>query len=65
MPPLPGSPVIEAGVLLATTPEFDQIGHSRPNGPLPDLGAVEAFAMAGLARETGPAGSRAAGDETR
>ena len=47
-PPLPGSPVIEAAVLLPATPATDQLGHPRPNGPLPDIGAVEATAFANL-----------------
>lgn len=48
MPPLPGSPVIEGSLLLATTPTTDQIGHSRPSGPLPDIGAVEAFPFSSI-----------------
>lgn len=48
MPPLPGSPVIEGAVLLATTPLLDQRGATRPLGPLPDIGAVEAFAFSTL-----------------
>lgn len=47
-PPLPGSPVIEAGILLAGTPATDQRGTARPSGPQPDLGAVEAFAFSTL-----------------
>jgi|GEM_PF-2669777 len=43
MPPLPGSPAIEGAVPLAATPAADQRGGVRPAGPLPDLGAVEAF----------------------
>jgi predicted outer membrane repeat protein len=48
MPPLPGSPAIEGGVLLATTPALDFRGAPRPNGALPDLGAVEAFPLGNL-----------------
>lgn len=48
MPPLPGSPVIDAGVLLGNTPSSDQLGHPRPTGPLPDIGAVEAFPFSSL-----------------
>ncbi len=48
MPPLPGSPVMEAATLLAFTPTTDQLGNPRPSGPLPDLGAVEAFAFSTL-----------------
>jgi len=43
MPPLPGSPVIDAAVMLGSKPALDQRGATRPNGPLPDIGAVEAF----------------------
>lgn len=47
MPPLPGSPVIEG---TASTPHtIDQRGAVRPNGPLPDIGAVEAFPFSSLA----------------
>lgn len=49
MPPLPGSPVIEAAVMLAETPLADQRGAGRPGGPQPDLGAVEAFPFSTLA----------------
>ncbi|MEQ1850118.1 MAG: M36 family metallopeptidase [Chthoniobacteraceae bacterium] len=49
MPPLPGSPVIEAAVMLGSTPLSDQRGDVRPNGSLPDIGAVEAFAFSSLA----------------
>lgn len=48
MPPLPGSPAIEGGVQLATTPALDLRGAPRPNGSLPDLGAVEAVALGSL-----------------
>jgi hypothetical protein len=41
MPPLPGSPVIDAAVILASTPATDQRGSARISGPAPDLGAVE------------------------
>jgi len=49
MPPLPGSPVIDAAVPLPGTPSTDQRGAPRPVGPRPDLGAVEAFALSTLA----------------
>jgi predicted outer membrane repeat protein len=49
MPPLPGSPVIDAAIPLATTPATDQRGAPRPTGPLPDIGAVEAFPFSSLA----------------
>jgi hypothetical protein len=42
MPPLPGSSVIDAAVMLPDTPATDQRGCPRPFGPLPDIGAVEA-----------------------
>ena len=42
MPPLPGSPVFEAA---AGGPASDQLGRPRPNGPLPDIGAVEGVAF--------------------
>ena len=48
MPPLPGSPAIEGGVLLGDTPATDQLGNLRPSGPLPDLGAVEAVPFSDL-----------------
>ena len=48
MPPLPGSPLIEGAVLLSGSPATDQLGNPRPNGPLPDIGAVEAIAFATL-----------------
>ena len=48
MPPLPGSPAIEGAVMLAGTPATDQRGAPRPAGPLPDIGAVEAFPFASL-----------------
>lgn len=48
MPPLPGSPAIEGGVLLEGAPATDQRGAVRPSGPLPDLGAVEAFPFSTL-----------------
>lgn len=45
MPPLAGSPVIDAGVPTANTPSSDQRGggYPRPNGTSPDidLGAIE------------------------
>ena len=48
MPPLPGSPVIEA----ATASDFttDQRTAPRITGPLPDIGAVEAFPFSTLTR---------------
>ncbi len=49
MPPLPGSPVIDAAVPGISTPPADQLGDARPRGPLPDLGAVEAFPFSSLA----------------
>jgi hypothetical protein len=49
MPPLPGSPAIEGGVLQEGVPATDQRGNSRPSGPLPDIGAVEAFPFSTLA----------------
>ena len=48
MPPLPGSPAIESGVLLAGTPSLDQRDAARLSGELPDIGAVEAFAFSTL-----------------
>jgi predicted outer membrane repeat protein len=48
MPPLPGSPVIDAGILLTSTPATDQLGAPRPRGPLPDIGAVEAFPFSSI-----------------
>lgn len=48
MPPLPGSPVIDAAVPLASTPAIDQLGDARPSGPQPDLGATEAFPFSTL-----------------
>ena len=49
MPPLPGSPVIDAAVPGVSTPATDQLGDARPRGPLPDLGAVEAFPFSSIA----------------
>ena len=48
MPPLPGSSIIEGAVLLPGTPAADQRGSSRPRGPLPDIGAVEAVPFSTL-----------------
>ncbi|MCF7734163.1 MAG: LamG domain-containing protein, partial [Akkermansiaceae bacterium] len=45
MPLLPGSPAIDGALLRDDTPAFDQRGDSRPSGPRPDIGAVEAFAF--------------------
>jgi hypothetical protein len=42
MLPLPGSPVIEGGAWIGSTPATDQRGAARPSGPRPDIGAVEA-----------------------
>jgi hypothetical protein len=50
MPPLPGSPVIEGATPISNTPPLDQRGQSRPMGPLPDLGAVEAFSFSEIAQ---------------
>lgn len=47
-PPLPGSPVIDAANMLAESPLADQRGTWRPVGPLPDIGAVEAFAFSSI-----------------
>ena len=48
MPPLPGSPAIDAAPVLAEIPTADQRGSVRPIGPLPDIGAVEAFPFSTL-----------------
>jgi len=48
MMPLPGSPVVEGAVPLDTSPGLDMRGAPRPNGPLPDLGAVEAVPISTL-----------------
>jgi len=50
MPPLPGSPVIEAAAILPLSTAIDQLGNPRPAGPFPDIGAVEAvpFSTLGL-----------------
>jgi len=40
MPPLPGSPAIDAGLSTANTPATDQRGFTRVSGTL-DIGAVE------------------------
>ena len=48
MPPLPGSPAIDAAATLPGVQDTDQLGTTRPLGPLPDLGAVEAFAFSSL-----------------
>jgi hypothetical protein len=45
-PPLPGSPVIDAALASAFT--TDQRGAPRVNGPLPDIGAVEAVPFSTL-----------------
>ena len=49
MPPLPGSPVIDAGAAVPDFPPTDQRNAPRPSGPLPDIGAVEAFPLSQLA----------------
>ena len=41
MMPMPGSPLIDAGVQTSFTPEFDQRGQARVLGAAPDIGAVE------------------------
>ncbi len=51
MPPLAGSPAIDAVATL--TIGTDQLGHPRPNGPLPDIGAVEAVPISTLALPDG------------
>ena len=53
MPPLPGSPVIDAATTTPDTPVTDQRGAMRPGGPLPDIGAVEAVAFSKLGLEDG------------
>jgi hypothetical protein len=54
MPPLPGSPAINA-VSTGGGPTIDQCGRPRPVGPLPDIGAVEtvAYSTLGLADTDG------------
>jgi Tol biopolymer transport system component/tRNA threonylcarbamoyladenosine modification (KEOPS) complex Pcc1 subunit len=50
MPPLPGSPVLDAGQSTGNTPDSDQRGggYPRPNGSSPgiDLGAIESTLVA-------------------
>jgi hypothetical protein len=41
MKPLVGSSVIDTGVATGNTPSIDQKRAARPNGPAPDIGAVE------------------------
>ncbi len=41
MPPLVGSPVLDAGVVTVNTPSTDQDSSFRPNGDAPELGAIE------------------------
>lgn len=48
MPPLPGSPAIDAGLPMASTPATDQLGSPRPAGIQLDSGAVEVFLWADL-----------------
>ncbi|MEM9481169.1 MAG: right-handed parallel beta-helix repeat-containing protein [Verrucomicrobiota bacterium] len=48
LPPLPGSPLIEAGGDVAAPPPTDQLGTLRPIGLIPDIGAVEAIPLAAL-----------------
>ena len=45
LPPLPGSPVMDAALVTTNTPGTDQRGAIRPAGPFPDLGSVEAFPL--------------------
>ena len=60
MPPLPGSPAIDAGSVAANTFATDQRGYSRTQNGLIDLGAVELQSPAAnppvLANLTVPAG---------
>jgi hypothetical protein len=48
MIPLPDSPAIEAAAYLDVLPHTDQLGNARPSGEFPDLGAVEALALASV-----------------
>jgi hypothetical protein len=50
MPPLPGSPAIDAAG--PTSFLTDQRGLDRPSGPLPDIGAVEAFPFSTLSLDS-------------
>ena len=60
MPPLPGSPAIDAGSVAANAFSTDQRGYSRTQNGLTDLGAVELQSPAGsppvLENITMPAG---------
>ncbi|MGE3308749.1 MAG: cadherin-like beta sandwich domain-containing protein [Limisphaerales bacterium] len=58
MPPLTGSPIIEAGGLFPGTPPTDQRGSPRPRAVRPNIGAVEGnlgviASLAGLAPSVG------------
>jgi formylglycine-generating enzyme required for sulfatase activity len=57
MPPLAGSPAIDAAIWLTTSPSIDQQGNPRPVD-LPDIGAVEASSEFSLI----PAGTFQMGD---
>lgn len=48
MPPLPGSPAIEGGIMLSSTPATDQRLAIRPGIQLPDSGAVETVPISTL-----------------
>lgn len=41
MPPMVGSPALDAGIVTANTPSSDQDNSFRPNGVAPELGAIE------------------------
>ncbi|MFT7640408.1 MAG: Tol biopolymer transport system component [Pirellulaceae bacterium] len=41
MPPLVGSPTLDAGIVTANTPSTDQDSSFRPNGAAPELGSIE------------------------
>ncbi len=66
MPPLPGSPAIDAGV--PTTLTTDQRGYPRVIGPAPDLGAAEFFysgpAVVTTAADSGPGSLRYIADHS-
>jgi predicted outer membrane repeat protein len=55
MPPLPGSPVIETGIVNLGITSIDQIGNPRKSGNTIDIGAVEALPLGafGLASADG------------
>jgi len=48
MPPLPGSPAMDATLMLPSSPATDQRGSPRPSGLLVDIGATEAFPFSTL-----------------